>query len=101
MIRDGHEVSAHGYMHENPNQLSDDQEAYWVHRSITALQEVSGEKPAGWRSPLYNFSHRSAELLLKGSKYASLRRTNGKRAVVTHWACRYGPRFQIGPVGSG
>jgi peptidoglycan/xylan/chitin deacetylase (PgdA/CDA1 family) len=65
MIRDGHEVSAHGYMHENPNQLSDEQEAYWVHRSITALQEVSGEKPAGWRSPLYNFSHRTAELLLK------------------------------------
>jgi peptidoglycan-N-acetylglucosamine deacetylase len=65
MIRDGHEVSAHGYMHENPNQLSDEQEEYWLQRSISALQAVTGEKPAGWRAPLYNFSHRSAELLLQ------------------------------------
>jgi peptidoglycan-N-acetylglucosamine deacetylase len=65
MIRDGHEVSAHGYMHENPNQLSDEQEEYWLQRSISALQAVTGEKPAGWRAPLYDFSHRSAQLLIK------------------------------------
>jgi hypothetical protein len=64
MIRDGHEVSAHGYLHEHPNELSDEQEEYWLKRSLSALQAVSGEKPAGWRAPLYNFSHRSAQLLL-------------------------------------
>jgi len=64
MMRDGHEVLAHGYLHEHPNELSDEQEEYWLTRSLSALQAVSGEKPAGWRAPLYNFSHRSAQLLL-------------------------------------
>lgn len=65
MMRDGHEVAAHGYLHEHPNELSDAQEREALRRSIAALQAVSGEKPAGWRAPLYNFSHRSAELLLE------------------------------------
>ncbi|HTW37743.1 MAG TPA: polysaccharide deacetylase [Steroidobacteraceae bacterium] len=65
MMRDGHEVSAHGYLHEHPNELGDAQERDALQRSITALQAVSGEKPAGWRAPLYNFSHRSAQLLLE------------------------------------
>jgi peptidoglycan-N-acetylglucosamine deacetylase len=64
MIRDGHEVSAHGYLHEHPNELSDVDERHWLRRSLDALEAVSGEKPAGWRAPLYNFSHRSAELLI-------------------------------------
>jgi len=65
MVHDGHEVSAHGYLHEHPNELSDHDERLWLQRAITALQAVTGERPAGWRAPLYNFSHRSAELLLE------------------------------------
>jgi peptidoglycan-N-acetylglucosamine deacetylase len=65
MMHDGHEVSAHGYLHEHPNELSDAEEREVLQRSIAALQAVSGEKPAGWRAPLYNFSQRSAELLLE------------------------------------
>ena len=65
MIREGHEVSAHGYLHEHPNEMSDEEERHWLIRSLSALQAISGEKPAGWRAPLYNFSHRSAELLLE------------------------------------
>jgi len=64
MMRDGHEVSAHGYLHEHPNELSDQDEKDSLLRSIAALEAVTGEKPAGWRAPLYNFSHRSAQLLL-------------------------------------
>jgi peptidoglycan/xylan/chitin deacetylase (PgdA/CDA1 family) len=64
MIRDGHEVSAHGYLHEHPNELSDEEERDWLTRSLSALEAISGERPAGWRAPLYNFSHRSAQLLL-------------------------------------
>jgi peptidoglycan-N-acetylglucosamine deacetylase len=65
MLRDGHEISAHGYLHEHPNELSEAQEREALSRSIAALQAVSGEKPFGWRAPLYNFSHRSAQLLLE------------------------------------
>jgi peptidoglycan/xylan/chitin deacetylase (PgdA/CDA1 family) len=65
MVRDGHEVSAHGYLHEHPNELSDADERYWLHRSLASVREVTGESSPGWRAPLYKFSHRSADLLLE------------------------------------
>jgi peptidoglycan/xylan/chitin deacetylase (PgdA/CDA1 family) len=65
MVRDGHEVSAHGYLHEHPNKLSDEQEQYWLSRTICALTAITGQKPPGWRAPVYHFSHRSAELLIE------------------------------------
>jgi peptidoglycan/xylan/chitin deacetylase (PgdA/CDA1 family) len=65
MVRDGHEVSAHGYLHEHPNELSDEDERYWLQRSLAAVREVTGEASPGWRAPLYKFSHRSAQLLLE------------------------------------
>ena len=40
-------------------------ERHWLLRSLAALQSVTGEHSAGWRAPLYRFSHRSAELLLE------------------------------------
>jgi peptidoglycan/xylan/chitin deacetylase (PgdA/CDA1 family) len=65
MVRDGHEVAAHGYLHEHPNELSDADERYWLTRSLAAVRSVTGEPCAGWRAPLYQFSHRSAEMLLE------------------------------------
>ncbi len=65
MVREGHEVSAHGYLHELPNELSDANEKECLLRSLSAVRSVTGEKSAGWRAPLYQFSHRSAELLLE------------------------------------
>jgi peptidoglycan/xylan/chitin deacetylase (PgdA/CDA1 family) len=65
MIAEGHEVSAHGYLHEHPNELSDEQERDSLMRSLEAIRAVSGEPSPGWRAPLYRFSHRSAELLLE------------------------------------
>jgi peptidoglycan-N-acetylglucosamine deacetylase len=65
MVRDGHEVSAHGYLHEHPNELSDEDERYWLHRSLAAVREITGHASPGWRAPLYKFSHRSTDLLLE------------------------------------
>lgn len=65
MVRDGHEVSAHGYLHEHPNELSDAEEREALARSLSAIAAISGTRSAGWRAPLYNFSHRSAELLIE------------------------------------
>jgi len=38
MVREGHEVSAHGYMHEHPNEQSDADEKHWLLRSLAAVQ---------------------------------------------------------------
>lgn len=109
MMRDGHEVSAHGYLHEHPNELSDEDERHWLLRSLTALEAISGEKPAGWRAPLYNFSHRSAELLLEaGILYdASLMGDEVPYLLDTprgtllelpsHWGMDYWPPFMHSP----
>lgn len=65
MVRDGHEVSSHGWLHEHPNELTDEEERFWLQRSLESVQKITGEKPAGWRAPLYNFSHRSTDLLIE------------------------------------
>jgi len=70
MIRAGHEVAAHGYLHEHPNKLSDTEEREALERTVAALTRIAGERPTGWRAPLYQFSHRSASLLLElGFRY--------------------------------
>ena len=65
MLRAGHEVSAHGYLHEPPNTLGDEDERRCLERAMDALVRIMGEKPAGWRAPVYQFSHRSAALLIE------------------------------------
>jgi len=65
MVKEGHEVSGHGWLHEHPNELNDEEERFWFEHSIASVQRITGEKPAGWRAPLYNYSHRSTELLIE------------------------------------
>jgi peptidoglycan/xylan/chitin deacetylase (PgdA/CDA1 family) len=63
MVADGHEVGFHGYIHEPPNRLSREEEHYWMRRSIEIIEQHTGQRPRGNRSPLYNFSIHTAELL--------------------------------------
>src|SRR5258708_10783403 len=64
MLREGHEVSAHGYMHEHPNEQSDAGGKQWLLPSLAAVQSVTAKASAGWPAPLYPFSHPSPQLLL-------------------------------------
>lgn len=63
ILKGGHEIAHHGFLHEHPRELSDAEEAHWLDRGIEVIQRVTGQRPRGWRAPLYNFSHRSADLL--------------------------------------
>jgi len=65
MVKEGHEVAGHGWLHEHPNELSDEQERFWLHQSLASVEKITGQKPVGWRAPLYNFSHRSTDLLIE------------------------------------
>ena len=64
MLSGGNEIAHHGYIHEHPNELSEEDEAYWLDRGIETIVRATGQSPRGWRAPLYNFSHRSLDLLL-------------------------------------
>jgi hypothetical protein len=65
MVKDDHEVGFHGYIHEAPNALSRDEEHYWMQRSIAVIEKHVGRRPRGNRSPLYNFSINTADLLVQ------------------------------------
>lgn len=70
ILEGGHEIAAHGYIHENPNQLEPEDEFYWLERQVNVIKRMTGKSPRGWRAPLYNFSKHSAEFLIdKGMKY--------------------------------
>lgn len=47
----GHEVGAHGWMHETWSSLNLVRERDLVERTTHALAEVTGKPPRGWRSP--------------------------------------------------
>ncbi len=64
MVAAGHEVAHHGYIHENPQAGTKDDERYWLKRGIDVIERVTGQRPRGWRAPLYNFSNDSADLLI-------------------------------------
>lgn len=63
ILRGGHEIAHHGYLHEHPREMTEEQEAHWLDRGIEIIIQATGKRPRGWRAPLYNFSHRSADLL--------------------------------------
>ncbi len=65
MVKDGHEVGFHGYIHEAPNSLTRAEERYWMQRSIAVIEKHTGKRPRGNRSPLYNFSNHTADLLVE------------------------------------
>lgn len=63
ILNGGHEIAHHGFLHEHPRELTDEAEAHWLDRGIEVIARATGQRPRGWRAPLYNFSHRSADLL--------------------------------------
>ena len=65
ILKDGHEIGHHGYIHENYNQLpAEEQEAFFV-RAIETIERMTGSRPRGFRAPIYNFSRQTAGLLAK------------------------------------
>lgn len=105
ILRDGHEIGHHGFIHEHPNELSRDDELYWLQRGIDVIVKYTGKRPRGWRAPLYNFSKHSADLLiaedflydasLMGDDVPYLLRTKAGDLIElpSHWGMDDWPQF--------
>ena len=66
ILKYGHEVAHHGYIHESPNaQVSIEEERQWLQQSSEIIERMTGQRPRGWRAPLYDFSEFSADLLVE------------------------------------
>jgi len=64
MVAAGHEVALHGYLHEYPNELTQEEERFWTKKGTEAIAKISGKRPRGYRSPWYKYSKHSTDVLL-------------------------------------
>jgi peptidoglycan/xylan/chitin deacetylase (PgdA/CDA1 family) len=65
MIRRGHEVGHHGYLHERPDFVSDEAEEAIMIKGIEVLESITGKRPRGYRSPAWELKPTSPALLKK------------------------------------
>src|ERR1700704_2598411 len=66
----GHEIGIHGYSHENPIEMTREQETAVLDKCIELVTRLSGKRPTGYVAPWWEFSNVSNELLLeRGIKY--------------------------------
>jgi len=61
----GHEIGNHGWTHVPPASLSPQQEEAGLLRANEAIAEIYGKPPVGYRSPAWDLSPTSVDLLLK------------------------------------
>jgi peptidoglycan/xylan/chitin deacetylase (PgdA/CDA1 family) len=61
----GHEIGNHGWTHRVPSTLSREEEERELVRGNAAIRKLTGRNPRGYRSPAWDLSPHSLELLLK------------------------------------
>jgi peptidoglycan/xylan/chitin deacetylase (PgdA/CDA1 family) len=59
----GHEIAAHGFVHESPVALTRAEEVALLARSEGVLTRVIGARPVGYRSPAWDLSPHTMEIL--------------------------------------
>ena len=68
----GHEIVHHGWVHENPADYDEPGERDVLEKGLEALEKVAGVRPVGYRSPAWDLSERSIDLLIEyGFEYDS------------------------------
>lgn len=72
IARRGHDIGAHGYLHEPPSSLEPEEEKAILDKATTILQGITGQRPLGFRSPSLEASKNTLEFLVeKGFVYDS------------------------------
>lgn len=71
MIRDaGHEIGLHGYSHENPRDMTIEQQEIVLDKTYKMLTEFCGKPPRGSVVPWWETSKEGADLMLKYGKWS-------------------------------
>ena len=71
ILKGGHEIGHHGYLHEDPIETKDSQRM-WFERALEVHLKVAGVKPRGYRAPVYNVNQTVIDLLVEhGFRYES------------------------------
>lgn len=73
MIRDaGHEIGLHGYSHENPRDMTIEQQEIVLDKTYKMITEFCGKPPRGSVVPWWETSKEGADLMLKYGEYRSV-----------------------------
>jgi peptidoglycan-N-acetylglucosamine deacetylase len=65
VVGEGHEVGHHGWTHDLPTAMTREEEESGLIRGNEAIRKLTGHFAAGYRSPAWDLSPHSIELLLK------------------------------------
>lgn len=72
VVAGGHEVGHHGWSHIPPAELSAEREAEEFAMGVEAIRGLTGQIPAGYRSPAWDLSEQSIDLMVRhGLRYDS------------------------------
>jgi peptidoglycan/xylan/chitin deacetylase (PgdA/CDA1 family) len=63
IVREGHELGLHGYLHEKLTGLDKSQEQAVLDRSLEVLERISGIRPVGHRAPWFATNDVTPEIL--------------------------------------
>jgi peptidoglycan/xylan/chitin deacetylase (PgdA/CDA1 family) len=63
ILRSGHEIGHHGYLHERPDTLSPMQERSVMQQGLEAIERAIGVRTVGYRSPAWEITPTTLELL--------------------------------------
>lgn len=65
ILKDGHEIGHHSWMHEDPMEHSDEVEAELFGRAIDVHVSMTGRKPRGYRAPVYSITPAMVDRLIE------------------------------------
>jgi peptidoglycan/xylan/chitin deacetylase (PgdA/CDA1 family) len=72
IMKDGHEIGHHGYLHEDPTAHGPAEQREWFERTLEAHRRVIGNTPRGYRAPVYNVNQTVIDLMIEhGFEYES------------------------------
>lgn len=63
IVRAGHEIAHHGYLHESLEGVDEETEARHLDRGLEALWDVAGVRPVGYRAPMWEPTWATPRLL--------------------------------------
>lgn len=63
IVAEGHSIGIHGWIHERNNKLKAEDERDLMLRSLDALEQVTGVRPVGFRSPSADFSPHTLQII--------------------------------------
>jgi len=64
ILKDGHEIGHHGWIHEDPIATAGNQRE-WIEKALASYSKIVGGKPKGYRAPVYNVTQEVIDLLIE------------------------------------